>query len=286
MIWHYRCPHCRLALEVSWDDINQEVVCTGCKAVHYAPTPGEDHTAYIDGERWPSEMEEAVVALHGSVCAVPGCYREHTTLVQRRPFAKGGRLSVENLAPACAQHASDRGKEDYDDWLARFARKEPDVAASVITITTTSPDALPVQTFGQARGVQPIAGQLSLPGPFPAGMRLVFVAPFVPGPANRLVLYYEWKLGPGESCRVVLGAWPRSDQPDFSKHVGDSKGYVTNEHQAAAGRESSALLEIVLSGSGDELWVAAVWVEAEHERQVITNYYLAATTDEPEAEEM
>jgi hypothetical protein len=284
MIWHYHCPQCRAALEVSWDDINRELSCSACKAVHYAPTPGEDHTAYVDGERWPSEMEEAVVAVHGGVCAVPGCYREHTTLVQRRPFAKGGRLSVENLAPACALHASERGREEYDDWLARFAVKEPAIAAARITITKTPQDVLPAQTFGQSIGIQSVAGQVSLPGPFPAGMRLVFVAPFVPGPANRLVLYYEWKLGPDDSCRVVLGAWPRSDQPDFSKRVGDSKGYTTNEHRTTVGRESSALLEIVLADSKDELWVAAVWVEAEHERQVVTSYYLAATTDEPETE--
>ena len=164
--------------------------------------------------------------------------------------------------------------------------KEPDIAASDITITATEPDELQGQSFGQVSGVQPIAGQVSLPGPFPAGMHLVFVAPFVPGPANRLVLYYEWKLGPGESCRVVLGTWPKSDPPDFSKHFGDSKGYSTNEHKAAAGRECSALLEIVLSDSKDELWVAAVWVEAGPERPVITNYYLAATTDQSEGEEM
>jgi hypothetical protein len=284
MIWNYHCPQCGRAREVSWDNIRQEGVCPDCKAAHYAPTPGEDHTAYIGGERWPQEMEDEVVTLRGSACVVPGCYREHTTLVPRLPLMKGGRLSVENLAPACAEHASARGEVDYDEWLTRFARKEPILTASGITITTTSRDVMPVQTFGQLRGVQPVAGQVSLPGPFPAGTRLVFVAPFVPGPANRLVLYYEWKLGPGESCRVVLGVWPRSDQPDFSKGFGNSKGYTTNEHRAAADRESSALLEIVLPESEQELWVAAVWVEAEHERQVITSYYMAAVIDEPESE--
>ncbi len=284
MIWHYQCPQCRRAREVPWDSISQEVVCPDCKAAHYAPTPGQDRTAYIDGERWPPEMENAVVALHGSSCAVPGCYREHTTLVPRLPFAKGGRLSVENLAPACTQHSSDRGEDDYDEWLARFAKKGPDIATSHITITTTSKDVMPVQTFGQMNGVQPVAGRVSLPGPFPPGMRLVFVAPFVPGPATRLVLYYEWKLGPGESCRVVLGTWPRGDRPDFSEGIGGSKGFATNEHRAAAVQESSALLEMVLSGSKEEVWVAAVWVEAEHERQVITSYYLAATVDEPKTD--
>ena len=284
MIWNYHCPQCGRAREVPWDDIELEAICPDCKAVHFAPTPGEDHAAYLDGERWPPEMEDAVVALHGSACAVPGCYREHTTLVPRLPFTKGGRVSVENLAPACAQHASDRREDEYGEWLARSAKNEPAIAAPDITITPASPDAVPVRSFGQLRGVQPVAGQVSLPGPFPAGTRLVFVAPFVPGPANRLVLYYEWKLGPGESCRVILGAWPRSDQPDFCKSFGDSKGYTTNEHRAAAGRESSALLEIVLPESKDELWVAAVWVEAEHERQVITNYHLAAIADEPETD--
>jgi hypothetical protein len=284
MIWHYHCPSCRRAREVPWDSIRQEVVCPDCKAAHYAPTPGEDHTAYVDGERWPPEMEDEVVALRGSACAVPGCYREHTTLVPRVPFARGGRMSVDNLAPACAQHASGRDAGDYDEWLARFATRGPDITASDIEITTTSQGVMPVQTFGQVRGIQPVAGHVSLPGPFPAGTRLVFVAPFVPGPATRVVLYYEWKLGPGESCSVVLGTWPRGDRPDFSKGVGGSKGFATNEHRAATEEESSALLEIVMSEPKDEVWVAAVWVEAEHERQVITSYYLAATVDEPERE--
>jgi len=116
-------------------------------------------------------------------------------------------------------------------------------------------------------------------------MRLVFVAPFVPGTAHRLVLYYEWRLGPGEACAVVLGAWPRTDQPDFAKGMADSRYFVTGEHRAAAaGKASSALLELVVSKSKDELWVAAVWVEAGHERPVVTTYYLAALTDAPEAE--
>jgi hypothetical protein len=284
MIWSYRCPQCRTALEVPWDSVSEELVCTNCKADHYAPTPGEDHAAYIDGERWPRELEEAVVALRGSVCAVPGCYREHTTLVLRRPFVDGGKLSVENLIPACAQHASDRGTESYDAWLTRLAVKEPGVAASAITITAASSVALRAQTFGHVRSVQTIAGQVSRPGPFAVGMHLVVVAPFVPGPADRLVLYYEWKLEPGESCRVILGAWPRSDQPDLSRRIGDSKGYAINEHRAAAVKESSALLEIVLSDSRDEPWVAAVWVETGSERPVIATYYLAATTDEPESD--
>jgi hypothetical protein len=284
MIWHYHCPQCGRAREVSWDDISHEVVCPDCSSAHYAPTPGEDHAAYVGGEDWPQQMTDEVVALRGSTCAVPGCYREHTTLVPRLPFTKGGRVSVENLAPACAQHASTRGEGDYDEWLARYAKREPSIAAANITITATEPDEVPAQTFGQIVGVQLVAGQVSFPGPFPAGTRLVVSAPFVPGPADRLVLYYEWKLGPNESCRVILGAWPRAAQPDFFKGFGDSKGYTTNEHRAAAGEESSDLLEMVLPESKDELWVAAVWVEAEHDRPVITSYYLAAVTDVPETD--
>jgi hypothetical protein len=201
--------------------------------------------------------------MRGSVCIAPGCYREHTTLVPRLPFAEGGTLSVENLMPACAEHAAVRGSGDFDEWLLRVGKPEPELAASGIVITATSPNDVPVQTFGRS---------------------IVFAAPFVPGPATRLVLYYEWKLDPGESCRVVLGAWPRADQPDFSKGVAGVSRCVSNEHKAAETRESSALLEIVISDSKDELWVAAVWAEDEHGRKVITNYYLAATADEPVAE--
>jgi len=284
MIWNYHCPQCGHARAVPWDEIALEVTCPDCNAVHFAPTPGLDHTAYIGSENWPQEMADEVVAMHGSACIVPGCYREHTTLVPRLPFTKGGRSSAENLVPACAQHASTRGEGDYNEWLARFAKNEPDFAAAKITITTTDRCEMPSQTFGQIIGVQTVAGQVSLSGPFPDGARLVFAAPFVPGPANRLAFYYEWKLDPGESCRVILGAWPRADQLNFAKGFGDSKGYTTNDHRAGACGESSALLEMVLPESKDEMWVAAVWIQTQHERPVITNYYLAAVTDVPETD--
>jgi hypothetical protein len=284
MVWHYHCPQCGRALETPWDDIALEVTCPDCNAAHYAPTPSEDHAAHVGEESWPQEMEDVVVALRGSACVVPGCYREHTTLVPRLPYTKGGRSSVENLVPACAEHAAARGEGDYGEWLARFARKEPDVAASGITITTTDRCEMPSQTFGQIVGVQPVAGQVSFPGPFPAGARLLFAAPFLPGPANRLVFYYEWKLDPGESCRVILGAWPRAEELSFTKGFGESKGYTTNDHRAGECRESSALLEMVLPESRDELWVVAVWVQAQSERPTITSYYLAAVIDQPESD--
>jgi hypothetical protein len=284
MTWHYHCPHCGRDREITWDNIELEVRCPDCQTVHFAPTPGQDHAAYIGEENWPPELEDEVVAMRGSACVVPGCYREHTTLVPRLPFTQGGKSSVENLVPACAEHAAARGEGDYDEWLVRFAKKEPDTAVSGITITTTDRCEMPAQTFGQIIGVQSVAGQVSVSGPFPAGTRLVFAAPFVPGPANRLVLYYEWKLEPGESGRVILGAWPRGDKPNFSKGFGESKGYATNDHQAGECGESSALLEMVLPESEAELWVAVVWVQAQHERPVITSYYLAAVTDRPETD--
>ncbi len=284
MNWYYSCPNCRRARKIPWNEIEHEIVCPDCDTAHYAPTPSQDHTAYVDGKVWPRETEDEVVAMRGSACIAPGCYREHATLVPRLPLSEGGRLSVENLMPACAEHAAVRGNEDFDEWLHRVSKPEPEAAAFGITITAAAPNEVPVQTFGRTTGIQPVAGQFSLSGPFPAGVRLVSAAPFVPGPATRLVLYYEWKLGPGESCRVVLGAWPRTDQPDFSRGVAGSKRCTANEHRAAAAQESSALLEIVLSDSRDELWVAAVWVEAERESHAVTNYYLAAAIDEPEAE--
>jgi hypothetical protein len=284
IIWHYHCPQCGQEHETPWDDITEEVTCPNCGNSHYAPTPGEDHTAYVGGEPWPQSLEDEVVALRGSACVVPGCYREHTTLVPRLPYSKGGKASVQNLAPACAEHAAGRGEGDYEEWLARFAPTEPDIAASGITITTNNRCEMPSRPFGQVIGVQPVAGQISFPGPFPAGAHLVFAAPFVPGPANRLVLYYEWKLGPGESCRVILGAWPRSDQPDFSRGFGDSKVHTTNEHRTAECAGSSDTLEIVLPESREELWVTAVWVESEHDRPVVTSYYVGAVVDQPESD--
>ena len=210
MIWHYSCPNCRQEVEIPWDKIKDEKVCPHCQTAHFAPTPGEDHIAYVTGEIWPPEMEEAVVALRGSACIAPGCYREHTTLVVRVPAAKGGRLSVENLLPACVLHASTRGEDDYVDWLARVAGQGTSIAPSGITITHAAAESVPFQSFGRVLSVQSVAGRIMLPGPFPAGARLVFAAPFVPGQASRLVLYYEWQIEAGESCSVILGAWPRS----------------------------------------------------------------------------
>jgi len=284
MTWHYRCPKCWQPIEVAWESIEQETTCPLCGTAHHAPTPGQDHTAYVDGETWPPELEAEVIALCGGGCIVPGCDREHTALVPRLPLSKGGRLSVENLLPACAQHAAARGEEDYFDWLSRLVETGPVIASSGITITSATADVVPLQSLGRVLAVQPVAGQAALPGPFPTGMRLLFAAPFVPAAANRLVLYYEWKLGPGEACAVVLGAWPRADQPDFSKGMADSRYFVTNEHRAAARAASSALLELVVSKSKDEVWVAAAWIQAGHERQVVTSYYLAAVTDVREAD--
>ena len=131
MIWHYSCPNCRQDVEIDWDRIKDEGVCPHCGTTHFAPTPGEDHTGYIVGEAWPPEMEEAVVALRGSACIAPGCYREHTTLVPRVPFTRGGRLSVENLLPACSEHGATRGEDEYGDWLSRpGARRATDCRPS------------------------------------------------------------------------------------------------------------------------------------------------------------
>lgn len=284
MIWYYSCPNCRQEVEIPWDKIKDEKVCPHCQNVHFPPTPGEDHTAYVSGETWPPDMEEAVVVLRGSACIAPGCYREHTTLVLRVPSMRGGRLSVENLLPACAQHAATRGEDDYVDWLARVAGQEASIVPSGITITHSAAESVPFQSFGPVQSVQPVAGRVLLPGPFPAGVRLLFAAPFVPGQARRVVLYYEWLLEPGESCRVILGAWPRTDQPDFARGFRDSKYFVTNEHRAATVRSSSALLELVVSESNNELWTAAGWVEFGQEREVITSYFLGAAVDEQDAE--
>ena len=41
---------------------------------------------------------------------------------------------------------------------------------------------------------------------------------------------------------------------------------------------------MVLPESEAELWVAAVWVQAQSERPAITSYYLAAVVDQPESD--
>ena len=109
MIWHYRCPSCSQQLEANWDWHREEVTCPQCRNRHYPPTPHEDRHAWFGGDKWPQEMADAVVAVRGTTCAVPGCYQAYDVMVHRKPMAKGGHTSVDNLLPMCTRHARLKG---------------------------------------------------------------------------------------------------------------------------------------------------------------------------------
>jgi len=153
MIWHYDCANCRTALNVDWGDREEEVVCPRCRQHHYPPTPGEDQLAYIGGDHWPPEVEEAVTVLRGTTCEVPGCFHQFETLALRKPASQGGRLSVENLIPMCHHHARLKGERDYNRWLAGLTAEEragpgPSIKFDFTTEDLPAPTRSPAATAG------------------------------------------------------------------------------------------------------------------------------------------
>lgn len=292
MLWNYNCPDCHRPTSAEWRVREGEVICRHCAHTHYPPTPNEDRYAYVDSEKWPKEMEEAVAALRGTICSVPGCYHECERLVHRQSFLSGGRTSVDNLMPMCERHAVSKGDRDYDEWLAAVrqedAEKKQDEPKFEITITsrTPAPDA-PVADFSALPGVMlPLAAARN-PRP-PKGAtpgaqslaELKLTVPFLRGPAGKIVFDYDWEMKKSGRCHVFLLAWPRGDEPDISllggpKYVGILKA---KEHLGVKDETGTAELELALPPSPGGRWTAAVaLLDAGCELQ-LTEYALAATT--------
>lgn len=118
MNWHYKCPLCGEWRTVPWVEREQQRNCHQDGRTYYPPSPAKDHRAYVDTHDWPTEMEETVVAVRGSMCTVPNCNRQAQTLDHRVAWTKGGRTSVENLFPMCTKHNQEKGDQDYQSWLA------------------------------------------------------------------------------------------------------------------------------------------------------------------------
>src|SRR5512137_2366243 len=139
MLWNYDCPECHRPTSVDWKQREADAVCRRCAKTHYPPTPHEDHYAYVDDVKWPTEIEETVVSIRGAICCVPGCYGEHATLIYRVPPSAGGKTSVENLMPACKRHGDSRGSRPWDEWMAEarteIANQKKDTPKFEVTIT-------------------------------------------------------------------------------------------------------------------------------------------------------
>ena len=286
MIWHYNCPECGRETEADWKWLEKELVCPHCGVTHYPPTPHEDHYAYVDTPEWPSEIEEAVTALRGTVCGVPRCYRERSTLVHRKPMCLGGQTSVDNLMPMCASHAASKADRNYDEWLDEVRQKEAEQAAKApqieITITARGKDE-PEKTPGYT-----VSSGLYLPiaSGRPEGCaevavpRLLCRVPFLRGTMNRLLLDYDWEVGRSGLCHVYLLAWPRGEEPDTSC-LGSSRYawlFAVKDHLGVAGEKGTNQIELALPDAPGGRWVAAAAMLDEGANFRLAEFAIAGST--------
>ncbi|UCG42906.1 MAG: HNH endonuclease [candidate division WOR-3 bacterium] len=285
MTWHYDCPDCGKPVSVFWDNLTEEKVCPNCHKSHFPPTPGEDQDAYVATDKWPEDMEAAVIALRGTVCSIPGCFHEYHTLVHRHPASKGGRTCVSNLVQLCKKHAHDKGEQEYDDWVAtlskdeqqdevpfeiEFTHKRREPAPTRITPVTPPPPP-PRRT----RRILRIAGEARVSGDLKPGLRLVAAEPFMPGPSSRLVLHYGYDSKYRDS-KVILAAWPMSEKPDLSEGVESLQDRkVVNLHDQT--EHGAGKLELSVTNSTDQPWVVAVFEEGQEDKPVVINYFLGGT---------
>jgi hypothetical protein len=292
MLWNYNCPDCHRPTAADWKLREGEVVCHLCERTHYPPTPHEDRYAYVDSEQWPKEMEEAVVALRGTICSVPGCYRERARLVHRQSLAAGGRTSVDNLMPMCERHAASKGERDYDEWLAAVRQEDADLKRDEpkfeITITSrpAAPDISAVD-FGAPSGLMMPLAAARTPRPPKAAApnaqplaELRLTVPFLRGPAGKVVFDYDWEMKKSGRCHVFLLAWPRGDEPDISQLGGPKYAGLSmaKNHLGVKDEKGNAQLELSLPGFPGGRWVAAVALLDEGCEFQFTEYALAATS--------
>ncbi len=272
MLWYYRCPSCGRELDIDWDFHREEAICNHCHQRHYPPTPGEDHTAYFSGDRWPPEMTDAVISLRGTTCSVPGCFQNYTTLAHRRPLAEGGRTSVENLIPLCAEHARLKGLRNYDEWIQELPSAAP---AKTVEITITHHQKEPTETrlLRNSGNLRHLVG-LARPDLLSPELHPVIATPFIPGTSRRLLFHYQWRLHTETGFRVVLVAWPR-----FSAEMASpSLRQVENIHQGKRGDSGRNLLELHLEGELDNMWVAVV--ACDHgDKDLLLEEYLLSLAD-------
>jgi hypothetical protein len=286
MYWNYNCPRCRAETKVAWKTRGTEVVCHSCGELHYPPTPHEDRYGWVDTTEWPEEMQQAVEAVRGTVCAVTGCYKQHETLVHRRSYKSGGKTSVDNLIPLCRHHADLKGEKEYDEWL--FEIKEQEAAQRKnepkfeITITAAG-------AGQEATGTAPTIGAMvsstiliaagRTPIEVKPPVQLKVATPFLRGPATRIVLDYDWKMNGNGKCKVFLTAWPRGQQPnfDFLGSMGFTGRMGFKEHVGNAGDKGNGTVEIQLPDAPGGRWNVAVAVIDEGTKVELTEFAVVAS---------
>lgn len=272
MLWCYHCPSCGQELHVDWDFHREETSCVHCRTSHYPPTPREDHLAYFSGDKWPPEMTDAVISLRGTTCAVPGCFQNYSALSHRRALTEGGRTSVENLIPLCAEHARLKGLRNYDEWLKDLP-SAPAPKPIEITITHRKSEPPPAAK-GFAVGCSQIVAGLARPAGLPEGLSVILTAPFLLGAAQRLLLHYDWRLASDGASHLVLLAWPKpADAQEKPRFIRAGK-----EHKGKAGDSGTDFLELYLSGDPNARWTAVVATEPA-EAGLVLNEYLLTLTD-------
>jgi 5-methylcytosine-specific restriction endonuclease McrA len=287
MYWNYGCPKCHAQTSVQWRQREIEAACRACGEIHYPPTPHEDHYGWVDGAEWPAEMAQAVEVVRGTVCAVTGCYKQHETLVHRRSLKSGGRTSVDNLMPLCKSHAESKGTKEYDDWL--FEAKEQAAAERMsapkfeITITAAG-------SGQEATGTAPSIGMMSTAAPIlvAAGrvpievqppVQVKVAAPFLRGPATRVVLDYDWHMKGDGKCKVFLAAWPRGPEPNFAflGSVAFTGRMGFKEHVGNSGDKGNGMIEIRLPDAPGGRWTAAVAIIDQGSNVQLTEYAVVAS---------
>lgn len=279
MIWYYSCPECHRPAEVDWRWLKDQVYCPNCGAQHYPPTPGEDPLAYVDGAEWPKEMESIVVSRHGTMCAVPGCYRRYATLAHHKSVEEGGHTSAENLVPICAEHAQAKGNRGYDQWVRSLKEEAPAEAEQVLPapdfsqVSAAAPAAT-AQTSAAAERIQPIAAATGVKLGI-SGLPAVQM-PFLRGNVSRIVLDYDWRLKAGAWCKVYLVAWPADHVPILAM-LGSTEfdGFASaTEHSATKDDRGTGRVELYLPSTPAGRWTAAFVVQGEGDCQ-ITEFVLA-----------
>jgi len=115
--WRYDCPICGHQHEADWEKRNYRMICKRSFRVYLPPSPREAPTAFLDSFEWTEEMAEAVWALKGKGCNVPGCRSSAHTLIHRIPWSRDGTTCVENLLPICEEHRLAIGENPYEEWL-------------------------------------------------------------------------------------------------------------------------------------------------------------------------
>lgn len=120
MQWNYSCPQCGEWRVVEWGDRIDVRKCHRTGQAYTPPSPAQQHEAFVDNREWPTEMEDAVVAMKGDICTAPDCKTRYQTLDHHIPHTKGGRTSVENLNPMCKKHNQEKSDKDPAQWKVEY----------------------------------------------------------------------------------------------------------------------------------------------------------------------